>query len=104
VPQDLKVDHLKGQQQIVLVDSVVNTGKSVIECVQAIRGLRPDIQIVIVTGVVQAQCLYRNSVMYKVLAAAGRVHLVALRVSDTKFTGNGTTDTGNRLFNTTHLP
>jgi uracil phosphoribosyltransferase/phosphoserine phosphatase/adenylate kinase len=104
VPQDLKVDHLKGQQQIVLVDSVVNTGKSVIECVQAIRGLCPDIQIVIVTGVVQAQCLYRNSVMYKVLAAAGRVHLVALRVSDTKFTGSGTTDTGNRLFNTTHLP
>lgn len=27
-----------------------------------------------------------------------------LALSDNKFTGRGTTDTGNRLYNTTHLP
>lgn len=103
VPQDIQGHHLDGQQHVILVDSVVNTGKSIIECVQAIRGLRPDIRIVIAAGVLQAQCLHRDSVMYQALTAAGRVDVVALRVSDTKFTGSGTTDTGNRLFNTTHL-
>jgi uracil phosphoribosyltransferase len=103
VPQDLKIHHLEGQAQVLLVDSVVNTGKSVIECVDAIRFLSPDIRIIIVAGVVQAQCLYRNSVMYKALSAYGSIDVVALRVSDTKFTGSGTTDTGNRLFNTTHM-
>lgn len=103
VPQDLKIHHFEGQAQVLLVDSVVNTGKSVIECVDAIRFLSPDIRIIIVAGVVQAQCLYRNSVMYKALSAHGPIDVVALRVSDTKFTGSGTTDTGNRLFNTTHM-
>ncbi|KAF2705716.1 hypothetical protein K504DRAFT_505454 [Pleomassaria siparia CBS 279.74] len=70
-------------------------GKSVIECVDVIWCLSPDIRIVIVAGVVQAQCLYRDSVMYKALSAHGRIDLVALRVSDTKFTGSGTSDTGN---------
>ncbi|KAF2847213.1 hypothetical protein T440DRAFT_501354 [Plenodomus tracheiphilus IPT5] len=103
VPKDLQYHHLKGQAQVVLVDSVVNTGKSIIECVEAIRCLSPDIRVVIVTGVVQAQCLYRDSIMNKALSTCGRIDLVALRISDTKFTGSGTTDTGNRLFNTTHL-
>ncbi|KAI8931110.1 hypothetical protein NX059_012120 [Plenodomus lindquistii] len=103
VPQDLKIQHLEGQAQVLLVDSVVNTGKSVIEFVDAIRLLSPDICIIIVAGVVQAQCLYRNSIMYKTLSAHGSIDVVTLRVSDTKFTGSGTTDTGNRLFNTTHM-
>lgn len=103
VPQDLQLHHLEDQQHVVLVDSVVNTGKSIIDCVEAVRGLRPDIRIVVVAGVVQAQCLYRDSIMYQALTAAGLVNFIALRVSDTKFTGSGTTDTGNRLFNTTHL-
>ncbi|CBX98538.1 hypothetical protein IAQ61_007831 [Plenodomus lingam] len=103
VPEDLQSHHLDGQAQVILVDSVVNTGKSVIECIGAIRSHRPEIRIVIVAGVVQAQCLHRDSIMYKALSADRRVDIVALRVSETKFTGSGTTDTGNRLFNTTHL-
>ena len=103
VPQDLKLHHLEDQVQAVLVDSVVNTGKSIIECVHAVRDLNANIRIIVVAGVIQAQCLYKSSDMYKALSACGRVDIVALRVSDTKFTGSGTTDTGNRLFNTTHL-
>ena len=97
-----KFHHLEGQLTIILVDSVVNTGKTVIEFVQYIRKLHATIRIVVVAGVVQAQCLAENGIKQK-LARYPRLHLIALRLSDTKFTGSGTTDTGNRLFNTTHL-
>jgi hypothetical protein len=37
------------------------------------------------------------------LAGMGDVSLVALRISKNKYTGTGGTDTGHRLFNSTHL-
>jgi uracil phosphoribosyltransferase/adenylate kinase/phosphoserine phosphatase len=103
-PEDLKHHHLEGRTQVLLVDSVVNTGKSVLDCVKAIGLLNQHIRVVIVAGVIQAQCLHRSSKFYQELSAHGRASVVTLRVSETKFTGSGTTDTGNRLFNTTHLP
>lgn len=102
-PENLKTHHLEGQLTVILVDSVVNTGKTIIEFVERVRKLHASIRIVVVAGVVQAQCVSGNG-LHQTLAGHGKVHLIALRVSDTKFTGSGTTDTGNRLFNTTHLP
>ena len=102
-PDNLKNHHLEGQHTVILVDSVVNTGKTIIEFVERVRKLHATIRIVVVAGVVQAQCVSESG-LKKALASHGKVHLVALRLSDTKFTGSGTTDTGNRLFNTTHLP
>ena len=102
-PENLKAHHLEGQLTVILVDSVVNTGKTIIEFVEQVRKLHATIRIVVVAGVVQAQCVSGNG-LHQTLAKYGKVHLIALRVSDTKFTGSGTTDTGNRLFNTTHLP
>ena len=98
----IKLHHVQGQLTMVLVDSVVNTGKTVIQFVQHVRQLHATIRIVIVAGVVQAQCISGGS-LDQALAQYAKIHLVALRLSDTKFTGSGTTDTGNRLFNTTHL-
>ena len=100
---DLKPHHLSGQSTVILVDSVVNTGKSMIEFVKHALALEPYIRIVMVAGVVQDQCLSTGSLLRKELAGTDGLHLVALRLSSTKFTGSGTTDTGNRLFNTTHL-
>ncbi|KAF2449016.1 hypothetical protein P171DRAFT_222828 [Karstenula rhodostoma CBS 690.94] len=100
---ELALHHLQGRSQIVLVDSVVNSGKTVIEFVQHIRSVSADIRIVVVTGVIQGQCVSSRSAVYQALEACGNVSLVALRISSTKFTGSGTTDTGNRLFNTTHI-
>ena len=102
-PSDIMLHHLQGQLTVVLVDSVVNSGKTVIQFVQRIRSLHATIRIVVVAGVVQAQCVSGGGLAQ----AVGRhenLSLVALRLSDNKFTGRGTTDTGNRLFNTTHLP
>ncbi|KAM0793851.1 uracil phosphoribosyltransferase-domain-containing protein [Usnea florida] len=99
---DLKPHHLEGQLTVILVDSVINTGKTVIEFVEHVRSLHATIRIVIVAGVVQDQCLSEKGLKQQ-LAHHVKLHLVALRLSETKFKGSGTTDTGNRLFNTTHL-
>ena len=102
-PENLKPHHLEGQITVILVDSVVNTGKTIVEFVQHVRKLHATIRIVVVAGVVQAQCVTEDG-FKQALAPYAKLHLVALRLSETKFTGSGTTDTGNRLFNTTHLP
>ena len=100
---DIKLHHLQGQLTVILVDSVVNAGKTIVEFVQHVRKLHATIRIVIVAGVVQAQCVSGSSTLNQILTLHAKLHLIALRLSDTKFTGSGTTDTGNCLFNTTHL-
>jgi uracil phosphoribosyltransferase len=100
---DIKLHHLQGQLTVILVDSVVNTGKTIVEFVRHVHKLHGTIRIVVVAGVVQAQCVSGGS-LKQTLARYANLHLIALRVSKTKFTGSGTTDTGTRLFNTTHLP
>lgn len=100
---DVKLHHLQGQLTVILVDSVINTGKTIVEFVQHVRKLHATIRIVVVSGVVQAQCV-SEGIFNQTLARHAKLNLIALRLSDTKFTGSGTTDTGNRLFNTTHLP
>ncbi|KAK1673459.1 uracil phosphoribosyltransferase-domain-containing protein [Colletotrichum godetiae] len=71
-----------------------------LEFVDHIRGLELGIRIVVVACVVQAKAI---SHVLEPLACEGDLSLVALRLSDNKFTGSGGTDTGNRLFNTVHL-
>lgn len=100
--EDIKPHHLEGQLTVILVDSVVNTGKTIVEFVQHVCKLHATIRIVVIAGVVQAQCVSGDHFRQQ-LAHHAKLHLVTLRLSDTKFTGSGTTDTGNRLFNTTHL-
>lgn len=100
----IKYHHLEKQLTVILVDSVINSGKTVIEFVQHVRQLHATIRIVIVAAVVQAQCVSGAGNLSQALSKYAKTHLVALRLSETKFTGSGTTDTGNRLFNTTHLP
>ena len=101
-PGNLQPHHLEGQITVVLVDSVVNTGKTIVKFVKHVRKLHATIRVVVVAGVVQDQCVTKDDFNWS-LAPYGKVHLVALRLSETKFVGKGTTDTGNRLFNTTHL-
>jgi uracil phosphoribosyltransferase len=101
-PSDIKPHHLHKQRNVLLVDSVVNSGKSVTEFIQHVRSLDTTIRIVVIAGVVQARSLSEGA-FSQALEHDMNLSLVALRLSDNKFTGKGTTDTGNRLFNTTHL-
>lgn len=102
-PEDIMLHHLQGQLTIVLVDSVVNSGKTVAQFLQHVRNLHAFIRIVIIAGVVQAQSITEGP-LAQALNRHAKVSLVALRLSENKFTGRGNTDTGNRLFNTTRLP
>ncbi|KAK7413572.1 hypothetical protein QQX98_007581 [Neonectria punicea] len=102
-PADIKLHHVQQQRTLVLVDSVVNSGKTVTEFVQHIRGLSTSIKLVVLTGVVQVKAISEGPYSLEALASQGDVNLVALRLSDNKFTGTRGTDTGNRLFNTTHM-
>jgi len=102
-PVDLKLHHLEGQHTVILVDSVVNTGKSVVDFVKHIRSMNATIRVVVVAGVVQSACIKKGGLLNSILAVDNKFNLVTLRYSDRKFTGRKTTDTGNRLFNSTHL-
>jgi uracil phosphoribosyltransferase/phosphoserine phosphatase/adenylate kinase len=99
---DIKLHHIQGQATVILVDSVANSGKTLIEFIKRVGRLEAKIRIVVVVGVVQADAVAETHVLAKVMRRH-EVSMVALRVSENKFTGTKTTDTGNRLFNTTHL-
>lgn len=102
IPSDLQDDHLKNMVTIILVDSVVNSGKSILQFVQHIRTLHSTIRIVVVAGVIHSQTVSATRIA-RALGRFNGLSFVALRLSDNQFTGRGTTDTGNRLFNTLHM-
>ncbi|KAJ9156808.1 uracil phosphoribosyltransferase protein [Coniochaeta hoffmannii] len=101
---DIRLEHVRGQSNIVLVDSVVNNGTTVMEFLGRLEalGAAPE-RIVVVAGVVQSGAVSGESPLWQALGRDRTLSVVALRLSDNKFTGKGTTDTGNRLFNTTRL-
>lgn len=101
-PSDLRLHHLEGQTTVMLVDSVVNSGKTLMQFIRHIRTLHATIRIVAVVGVIQAKCI-SDGFLAQAIAHHAKITIVTLRISDNQFTGARSTDTGNRLFNTTHL-
>ena len=101
-PQDVTAEHLKDKSTVMLVDSVVNGGQTMINFTAQVHNLAPGARIVMVTGVVQARALGKLETFQATIRHRA-IHLVALRKSDNAYTGKGSTDTGNRLFNTVQL-
>ncbi|KAJ5910479.1 hypothetical protein N7504_005122 [Penicillium tannophilum] len=101
-PMDIQAEHLSTCVTIILVDSVVNTGRSVLDFVQHIRKLNGTIRIVVIAGVIHSHTLSRGGISQELSRIHG-LSFIALRLSDNHFTGQGATDTGNRLFNTVNL-
>lgn len=99
-PEDIHHEHVHGRLNVILVDSVVNSGKTLLEFVRRIRWIHSTIRIVAMIGVIQREAL---SKIERTNHCRLNCKLIALRISDNKFKGKGMTDTGNRLFNTTHL-
>ncbi|QSZ28995.1 hypothetical protein DSL72_003504 [Monilinia vaccinii-corymbosi] len=103
-PMDVMPKHLHGNINIILVDSVINSGRTIIDFVHHIRRLNALVPIIVVAGVVQAQSIAEGTgILANTLIRNGNCSIVTLRISDNKFTGQGVTDTGDRLFNTTHI-
>ncbi|KAL5335765.1 uracil phosphoribosyltransferase [Aspergillus crustosus] len=101
-PDDIKRHHLERNVTVILVDSVINNGSTMVSFIQSIRSHNIAIRIVAVAGVVQDQAVSGCSPL-RALARSSELSIVALRVSRNKYTGTGYTDTGNRLFNTPYL-
>lgn len=90
---------------LVLLCGLSAVGQKVLErVVKHIRKGHASLGILVKTGVVQAQAVARGSMIAQALSRNAVRTIVALRVFGNKYTGIGTTDTGNGLFNTTHLP
>lgn len=106
-PVQVQPEHVAGMNTIILADWVINTGEGMVEFVKHIReNLSCQARIVMVVGVVQEEVVGNDElegVFEKKLAGMGDVSLVTLRVSENKYKGTGGTDTGHRLFNSTHL-
>ncbi|KID97359.1 uracil phosphoribosyltransferase, partial [Metarhizium majus ARSEF 297] len=60
IPDDITTDHLDGQKTVILVDSVINSRRTMIQFIQHIRTEHKDIRIVVVAGVVQAETIVRG--------------------------------------------
>ena len=98
----LKFYHLQDQCMMILMNSMINIDKSIIEFVQHVRKLHVTIRIVIIADVIQTQCV-SESTFEQALGKYAHLYLITLRLSEIKFIDSDTTDIGNRLFNTTHL-
>lgn len=75
---------------VIIVDSVINTGKSILNIIENISMAK---QIIIATQVIQKNAI-KHFTTYR---------LYSIRVSDNSYSGIKYTDTGNRLFNTKEL-
>ena len=73
---------------LVLVDSVVNSGATVLQFVKHVRSLNTAIRIVVVTGVAQGHAINSGGVPYA-LSKYRKMSIVTLRLSDNKFAGRG---------------
>jgi uracil phosphoribosyltransferase/adenylate kinase len=102
LPTDILPEHLSSTKTILLVDSVVNSGKSILEFVRYIRKVHATVRIIVIAGVIQSKAVMSSAISQE-LCKFRCLSFVALRLSENQFTGRGGTDTGNRLFNTTDL-
>ncbi|KAI1415755.1 uracil phosphoribosyltransferase-domain-containing protein [Hypoxylon sp. FL1857] len=101
-PDDITNDRLTQSLQVVLVDAVIHSGKTMMGFVQHIRKINAAIPIVMTAGVVQYKTASEGA-FAQMLESGEHLSLVALRFSENAYVGMGATDTGNRLFNTTDL-
>jgi uracil phosphoribosyltransferase len=93
---------LEKNRTIILVDSVINTGGSIMGFMKPLRQQFSDQRVVVVAGVVNAEAL-GGTELTNLSAADPNLTLVALRVSSNSYVGSGGTDTGDRLFDTTYI-
>lgn len=87
---ELTLDSIKNKK-IILVDSVINTGKSIIEILDSIYNL--DSRIYIATNVIYKPTYEKLKTKFE------NIKIFCIRESLHSYKGVGSSDTGNRLFN-----
>ncbi|KAI6885563.1 hypothetical protein KC360_g2753 [Hortaea werneckii] len=102
-PEEVLKKHLDDMKAVILVDAVINEGRTIAGFVKHIRQIDPNIDIVVMAGVTQRDAVQGRKILTRALSGCGKVTLITLRTSERKYKGQGATDTGDRLFNTTHI-
>ncbi|KAI7230505.1 hypothetical protein KC330_g6938 [Hortaea werneckii] len=88
-PCEVLKKHLDGMKAVILVDAVINEGGTIAGFVKHIRQIQPDINIVVVAGVVQRDAVRGPKILTRALSGCGKVTLVTLRTSERKYKGQG---------------
>lgn len=99
-PEDLGEKHVKGRGTILLVDSVVNSGQTIVGFIEHVRKFDKTVRILVVACVIQAKFFNKPPARVE---SDWNIGFVAMCLSENEFKGKGQMDTGNRLFNTTQL-
>ena len=86
------VPNLEGAD-VIIVDAVINTGESLMPVLEWVRGQKP-FQLLVCSLVTPASTAERLAREHP------KIQWVHARVSTNQYVGMGSTDTGNRLFNT----
>jgi uracil phosphoribosyltransferase/phosphoserine phosphatase/adenylate kinase len=100
--EDIEKNRFIGKRTVILVDSVINKGKSVFDFMGELRKEHPALRVIVLTGVVQTNAVKVGG-LAEMLAKDDNLSIVALRKSENSYTGRKGTDTGHRMFNTTNL-
>lgn len=101
-PSDITSAHLSDVSTVILVDSVINNGTTMLRFAKQVRERAAEVRIIVVAAVVQKGTIEQQGALRRAGIEYG-LTVVALRFSENKFTGRGASDTGNRLFNTITL-
>lgn len=99
-PEDLREKHVKGRSTILLVDSVVNSGQTIVGFIEHVRKIDKTVRILVVACVIQAKFFKKPPAHVE---NDWNIGFVAMCLSEHEFKGKAQTDTGNLLFNTTQL-
>jgi hypothetical protein len=92
-PEDIVLKQLAGHNTVLLVDVVINTGKSVAEMITRVDELDKDIRIILLAGVIQADAITHKEQLH-CLGKSVAFTVNCLRTSATKFVVARVTDTG----------
>ncbi|KAI1125890.1 hypothetical protein F5Y10DRAFT_279191 [Nemania abortiva] len=79
-PIDVPTLALDGRHTVILVDSVVNSGRSIVQFVRHIRAICSGIRIVVIAAVVREQSVTEGDLAH-MLAHDGSLYLIALHLS-----------------------
>lgn len=79
-PDDIMLHHLQGRSTVVLVASVVDSGKTVVQFVQYVLNLYPTIRRVVTAGIAQARSI---SILDQAVPGETRLSPIALCLSET---------------------
>ena len=92
-----ELDNIKNKNSVVIVDSVINTGKSIMRIIDELKNHNPGIDVIIAANVIQNEAaeLFKDYLVFATRLSKNSF----VGVNQSKQTGKTGPDTADRLFN-----